>query len=422
MENLILTDLNIDCIEKIFDNLELGDLVNIADANKCLKMCAEMIFVRNYGNKCIMLDLEPNSLLPSISMQKEWTKISDLKTCLQTMRCFGHLITNLHVKDYHSNDGKIPQIIWLLNYITEYCRKNVIEITFEKFSDVTLSEIQMEFLKLKTLHFRYCNIEQNLGNFNQIFPEVNKLELTWTNVSDIYDNIVNLESLDINIPITIGELEKNWIKKIIKSNKRMIKCKLYFRWDIQFLIEISKYLNYVENLEIGPLYSNSTELNRNVIHLDGVKKFKLHTNGMDPDPNIIFSFNGIEDYTLETICWWNEKNIQLINKYSNITKLIIISANQIFPAIISQNIAIKLSKTLTFLREIVIYYKQFTVNEIMFFLNYFDLLQKISFDLTKCEEFDGLMLRVGGKWTANIDGNRVQMEKNSGRKNGKLTK
>lgn len=414
--NTILIDVNIDCIESMFGHLELVELLNVADSNEYLKIGAEMIFSRKYAKKRLWMDLIPDASVPSISIQKSWTKITDMKTCLQTLRCFGHLITNLHV----TGDQFLPygreteQVFWLLDYINEYCRNDLQEITFEKFSGMTLCQIQLPFLKLKTIRFRYCCVERTLPNFNKLFPAVRKLELLWTDVTGLDDNILDLNSLEINMPITLSECQKVGVKRIIKLNPKMHELKLYFGWDIEYLREICKHVNYVEHLEIGSFFSNPTEPNRDVIHLNGVKRFALHTNGLVPDSNVTFSFDALDQFTFETTCCWNEENIKLISKHSNITKLVMKPINLKCRSFISKDIAMKMAKTLIGLKEICICYKQFSVNEVMYFLNSFELLQKISFKIDKREEFTVLMSRAKHEWTANIDDeNRVKMERNA---------
>ena len=91
-----VTGLNIDCIESNFEYLGLGDLLNAADSNVRLRMAANFIFVRRYQNKKIWfreMCISPNRL---ITIEEEHIKISDLKTSLQLLRCFGRFIRTIY--------------------------------------------------------------------------------------------------------------------------------------------------------------------------------------------------------------------------------------------------------------------------------------------------------------------------------------
>lgn len=46
-----LTEVNEDCLETIFLNLNLNDFLNIAHPNKELKTAADMAFTRKFGRK-----------------------------------------------------------------------------------------------------------------------------------------------------------------------------------------------------------------------------------------------------------------------------------------------------------------------------------------------------------------------------------
>lgn len=57
------TDLYFDCLEKLFEYLELPDLLNVADSTKLFKKAAELAYTRKYGNKCLafgVLEISPD--------------------------------------------------------------------------------------------------------------------------------------------------------------------------------------------------------------------------------------------------------------------------------------------------------------------------------------------------------------------------
>lgn len=47
-EKMKLTNLNIDCLENVFEYLKLGDLISVAAANKRLNKAAKFVFAREH--------------------------------------------------------------------------------------------------------------------------------------------------------------------------------------------------------------------------------------------------------------------------------------------------------------------------------------------------------------------------------------
>lgn len=87
-----LTDINIDCLEKILEYLEFGDLLSAASSNKRLNKAAHYILIRKKWHKSVLLISIRISRKRLIKFKYHWIEINDLKTSLQYIRCFGHLI------------------------------------------------------------------------------------------------------------------------------------------------------------------------------------------------------------------------------------------------------------------------------------------------------------------------------------------
>lgn len=410
----ILTEINIDCLESIFDRLNFIDLLNIADTSSSLKGAAELVFARKYGKQKFWLDLDHHCSIPTLCEQQNVIKISDSKTCLQILRCFGEKICNLHLigDKFIPSTREMNHIIRLLDYVKKFCRKSVKKITFEKFSAIVLSHINDEFSNVEKVHFKYCCVEKTLNHFNRLFPSARSLELLWTDVGGTKLHIPNLEELEINIPISLNRFQMENIKAIVESNQQLKCLKIYIGWDREFLQNISKQLKSVNSLEIGYTFNDLHQFDDKVIHFNSVHHFTLRSNGPAVAPKIIFSFDLLEEFTLETNCWWNEENISLVSMHKSITKLIIKSEDSAFRVTVNESIAMKMANALPALREIHIGYKEFSANEAIHLLNEFKLMEKLCFKLDKRVEFDGLVRRTGQKWQAKIDErNFIQMER-----------
>lgn len=96
-----LTNINLDCLEKVFMDLSLDDFINIAHANKDLKVAADLAFGRKFGKTNFEL-LRSNDHLYWIddTTLKEFVEVPDMKSSLRLLRCFGHSISDLSI-GYH---------------------------------------------------------------------------------------------------------------------------------------------------------------------------------------------------------------------------------------------------------------------------------------------------------------------------------
>lgn len=88
---MILTDLNLDCLETDFEYLGFSDLLNLADTNKRIRRATELVFIRKYQHKKLII----NDCLHDgqIYITDNSIEIHNIKPCLQILRCFGPFIT-----------------------------------------------------------------------------------------------------------------------------------------------------------------------------------------------------------------------------------------------------------------------------------------------------------------------------------------
>lgn len=164
-----LTDVNGDCLEKIFMYLNLDDLLNIAHTNKQLKFAADLAFARKFG-KCVMLlyihRVEWNSkffLFPNTVC------IIDLQTSLRLLRCFGHLLSHLDIRcssDFPNASYKLTR------YANEYCSESLTKIEFGAMKNVndTFQSLSKPFVTVENIRFYGCILEADLTKIDALFP------------------------------------------------------------------------------------------------------------------------------------------------------------------------------------------------------------------------------------------------------------
>lgn len=402
-------DINIDCLESIFGYLGLSDLLSVSDSNNHMKSAAELIYLRKYGAQKIRLNLFPHSpaTSPLVNEQSNEIIISNSKMCFQILRCFGHLIRNLHITgdrfvrcETRENiivASRNQNTTRLIGYMIKYCSKFVTEITFEKLNEAALVHITDEFPLVETVRYEYCDVKMGFTHLNQVFPKLRLLKLLWTDVIGMKVHIPTLERLVIDLPINLNTLQKEHIETMIELNPQLQSLKLYFFWNTEFLRSISRHSKAIENLEIVCGFSDSDIYNAEKIHFKGVKHFAIQSIAV---PKVTFSFDHLEEF--DTNCWWTEANIDLMKKYTSITKLITSQSDSRFRFIISDEIAMKMAKALPLLKELVINYKEISVGEAVCVLKRFESLDRIQFTMEHRSDFDVLLPILSKKWSANV--------------------
>lgn len=163
----ILTDINADCLQSIFNFLNLRDLLNVADANKYIKSAADSLFVRNFGKKTIFLRVMFARSDELLEMSQHKIEVNDLKTSLRLMRCFGAFISKL---EYDFSIESVPTHRSVLDrYINDYCAESLIEMEFFTISENVFEHIEKPFLNVQSLRFNYCTLGEFFSTVKDFF-------------------------------------------------------------------------------------------------------------------------------------------------------------------------------------------------------------------------------------------------------------
>ena len=113
-----ITNIYYDCLERIFDFLDLRSLLNVADTYKRLQIAAAAKFSDAYGKKPVHLIIHKNKCIPLL-LNADEIYIRGSKLQFPFLRCFGAKVTHLYV-DHHSDSGRAYKTL-LLQYLNQYC-------------------------------------------------------------------------------------------------------------------------------------------------------------------------------------------------------------------------------------------------------------------------------------------------------------
>ncbi|XP_055304171.1 uncharacterized protein LOC129569400 [Sitodiplosis mosellana] len=307
-EETKLTDLDIDCLERICRYLPLEDLLNVADSSKQLKKAADLAFLPEYSRKytvrigyfsCNMNKCEYGfkidySLLFNVGCEHfgemgsgEYTiEATHLKRTYQTFRCFGHLISKLEIgmKETSIHFDR------LMFYIKEYCAESLTQLAFLIIPDGSMIRFVKPFPNIHTLYLtNVLNV-----SFGEIFPNLKHLKYigTVTEFTSIESEIPNLEHLELYVGL---DLENVLLRKIGSSPK------------IRTLIvpgdAIYQGINEIlPNLKVLRLHGSCLGLKVSFgvekFHFATVKRFEM-CNYPSRFEGLPFSFDNLEEFIIE---------------------------------------------------------------------------------------------------------------------------
>lgn len=217
-----LTDVIDDCLERIFKYLSVEDLLAIADTNTQLRPAAYEAYLRKFNGRCRKVyvhifksfDPVPALLLKHISGYNDNIFVTNLKCTLRLMRCFGHLITDL-VIDNRKHDRL------LMDYSNEYCSSSLIKYTL---NGPYVIDLNVPFTKVEKVEFRSCKFNQEI-QLHKMFPAMRSLK-----VFDALNAILNaehfphLERLVIGQGTGHGNMEAT---DILRLNPQLKRLKLF---------------------------------------------------------------------------------------------------------------------------------------------------------------------------------------------------
>lgn len=142
-EPIKMADLNFDCLEKIFGNLDLDSLINIADTNTTLRAAAHTYLLLKYGQNMLWMFKHENSVAQPL--------VIGLKKGLQFLRCFGRVISDCAILSC----GNAKYCEYLNQYLDEYCADTLRTVVFDEFPTVS-QNMKNQFPKVDLVKMGNC--------------------------------------------------------------------------------------------------------------------------------------------------------------------------------------------------------------------------------------------------------------------------
>lgn len=293
------TELDFDGLECVLEHLELTDLLNVADSCKRLRKAAELVYIREYGKKCVkfssIIEMCPDQ---SFKITKDGIVIIRLKTGLQLLRCVGHTVSKI---DFFDQTYLPTRYNWLFTYINKYCAEYLKEfmITGNQIitGDINTFEMapaskyfEIPFPNVVRLRFINYNFNENCC-IRRLFPNLQELVCDqMKNASFFTLNTYHFPHLETFQISGIGCIEKEMILAFLCLNPQLKKFTLWSNslsstLNIDLIRDALVNLQNIEELGIDELHPSN-----NLIYMKNVKSFRFSLVNWNKIPECSFPF------------------------------------------------------------------------------------------------------------------------------------
>lgn len=313
-----ITDLRIDCLQKLFNDLDVGDLLNVADSNIYLKKAAEKVFAERYGSKILQL----HGMQPShkrIISSTDTIFIKDVRSSLQLLRCFGHLVSRLEISDEYSNTFYGFAYEFIFKYVNMYCAASLQHIKLYMIpSSKAFQRLKVEFSQMESVEITCCKLNKKMMPLDKLFPNVIELIVDFTVFEDygvIEKRFAHLEHLELGTTIVN-------VGAVLQLNPQLRSFATKCICNVEILRNISEQLQCLESLDIVCDSDELKYFNGDAFYFHNVKQFVLNfSHSRWTLPRLPFEFQQLKEFTMLTNHKLNDEFRQFIKKHPTIVTL-----------------------------------------------------------------------------------------------------
>lgn len=290
-----LTELNSDCLEKIFSYLtNIQDLSNIAEVDPKFHYPANYIYKKQYGDCNIEIMWFGEEMLFFIG--EHYMGLNQLENFLNN---FGDSIPSLELEYLYINNTKNRNKYKnVFKSLTKRSFESLENIHFRSFPRGWLEKLSSPLANVKRLTFSNCHLGGNMSMLGKIFPNVQQIYcFNTTKFHVLAARFPKLSLLKIN---THSKKDDIMIKLMIKLNPNI----KYFQiihpnWNL--LKFISNHLKSLETLEV----TLNNQISDKKIDFYHLKHLKITTT----ENTMPFNIN-----TLESLIIRNTKQHRILNE------------------------------------------------------------------------------------------------------------
>lgn len=304
-------DLHLDVLFLIFDELEFGDLVNVADTNLKLSYFAAEIFRQKFRN-INHFDIEPNKYSAS-KVFKKTIRMHGYKLIVNALKHFGKNVQRITVDGFYLKPTQSAGVIGAIN---KYCSETLIELGLFWVEFNICHHFTQPFTKVKTLKFELKKkVAEPTKKLNKLFPNAEYFVLgiqPLANDSFTDCFFPHLTHVTLRIDYTINWKSKGEFmgEKLLKQNPQIQSIALNIQYTpVDILSSINQIL---PNLKYLKLWQCPTF---NVVHFNNVKALNICENDFTGFEHIKFS--RLEEIELDYFNYLHEKIFAFLKENEN---------------------------------------------------------------------------------------------------------
>lgn len=316
-------DLDMDCLMLIFEELEIVELLAIAEASPVLSYAAAEIYRRNFSKKSVRF-VTPYNEASDIRISDQIINIRNLVTAVRIVKHFGHLISHLEITQYGRNcrGGDKLMINNLINY---YCSESLTQLTLDINEADFFDCMNKPFINIKDLSIEgdFKSLNSKSFQFNELFPAIKSLNLRSPSILDTscidrkFHHLQKLSVSRVNHKYS-KHLAEDDIKKLILKNPQIQNLTLEYE-SRSYLRFISENLLQLETLKLA-FYDELKSNDKEEIRFENVKYFEME-NCFDISAPKNVTMNKLEEFKTGTYSTSGYAWMDLIEKSANLKKL-----------------------------------------------------------------------------------------------------
>lgn len=300
-----------ECKVDVLKNLELGELINAADASEDCSKAAADVFQKKFTKHVyrFVKHSDYTNHKDSIIINSKDVSIYGLKYGTKLVNHFGHLVRHLVIKINVDKSGcgsiRVNETIEFLKAVDAQCRKSLLEFDMKYDAcDVNnaFNQIIGPFARVEVSSLDIQNMtgQAKKRQLDAIFPNVKHLRMQFHQLKDFAFVDCNLPKLE-TLTIFHGsyEFNKDMFINLLKNNPQIINLALVSHVTPEVLGYVEKHLTNLQSLVVE------------------LKQDEIDSKQNDDYMNFLLKYSKIPRLTIGN----GLKNVQLLKLIGNYPKL-----------------------------------------------------------------------------------------------------
>lgn len=311
---LKLVDINNDCLESIFELLDIGDLINVAEADDRFIQAAQSVFSRCHRKKSVT---SYNDSMSHIYNDYINVEIDSIAACL----ChFGHLISSLSIDFNFEHRTDIERAI------QKYCKEPLTTLNLKFCHERQFETLNKPFVNVQNLRIDYSAINSDLSQLSRWFPNLASLELYYVQLprSEFVEvHFSHLERLTIYSSLPLYET----LSKMIHLNPQLKSLALYCYYSQQLMESISTQLVELQELALWTPMDGFRRFDGQSFQFTSVTKFTLYGyRPTSPIHCVPFEFSQLQELNLIDFNVYHPHILKFVDDHSSANILRLVSS------------------------------------------------------------------------------------------------